>query len=342
VTITLSPGAAGSRGASTEVIIASPPGPGRKPRPSTDPGPFRSRSLAPIGWIIAAVFAAVGLLVYVLAPDYRPVKVRGEPAADAPIPPPPAPPPPPKAAKPEPDNPADVLGSARDFKAIYDRYRESTNPIERALAGRAHRACFPTFLPPQGKPPSPVYAINALSSHQHDARKAALQELFARCKSFLVPPLDAADIVATAERVTNGNLASAGSAARWAMIRGDRAAADTTVEQALRSREPYAIQSLSGLSVLLMDASAKGAAPEVTDAALALLACDLGASCGPNSLLSLQLCASEGRCQGSARDRMLERIGPVDMEAVGREHKRLRALVDSGNATITTVWRRPR
>jgi hypothetical protein len=288
------------------------------------------------------VFAGVALLVYLLAPDHRPVKVRGEPVSDASIPPPPAPPPPKVVAKAEPDNPADLLGSARDFKAIFDRYRESTNPIERALAGRAHRACFPTFLPPQGKAPSPVYAINALSSHQHDARKAALQELYARCKSFLVQPLDAADIVATSERVTNGNLASAGSAARWAMIRGDRGTADSTVEQALRSREPYAIQSLSGLSVLMMNASAKGAQPEVTDAALALLACDLGASCGPNSLLSLQLCAAEGRCEGSARERMLERIGPVDMEAVEVERKRLRALVDTGNANITTVWRYPR
>jgi hypothetical protein len=335
-------GAGRSRGVSKECTIASTPGPGRKPRPSTDPGPFRSRSLAPIGWIIAVVFAGAALLVYVMAPDYRPVKVRGESAADAPIPPPPALPPPKPVAQAEPDNPADVLGSARDFKAIFDRYRESTNPTERALAGRAHRACFPAFLPPQGKPPSPVYAINALSSHQHDARKAALQELYARCKSFLVPPLDAAEIVATSERVTNGNLASAGSAARWAMIRGDRATADTTVEQALRSREPYAIQSLSGLSVLMMNASAKGAQPEITDAALALLSCDLGASCGPNSLLALQLCAAEGRCQGSARERMLERIGPVDMEAVGRESKRLRALIDTGNANITTVWRYPR
>jgi len=36
---------------------------------------------------------------------------------------------------------------------------------------------------------------------------------------------------------------------------------------------------------------------------------------------------------------MLERIGPVDMEAVGRETRRLRALIDSGNANITTVFR---
>lgn len=288
------------------------------------------------------MFAGVALLVYLLAPDHRPVKVRDAPVSDASIPPPPAPPPPKVVAKAEPDNPADVLGSARDFKAVYDRYRESTNPVERALAGRAHRACFPTFLPPQGKAPSPAYAINALSSHQHDARKAALQELYARCKSFLVQPLEAAEIVATSERVTNGNLASAGSAARWAMIRGDRSNAEGTVEQALRSREPYAIQSLSGLSVLMMNAGAKGAQPEVTDAALALLACDLGASCGPNSLLSLQLCAAEGRCQGSARERMLERIGPVDMEAVESERKRLRALIDTGNANITTVWRQPR
>ena len=92
----------------------------------------------------------------------------------------------------------------------------------------------------------------------------------------------------------------------------------------------------------MMNASAKGAQPEITDAALALLSCDLGASCGPNSLLSLQLCAAEGRCEGSARERMLERIGPVDMEAVEGERKRLRALFDTGNANITTVWRQPR
>jgi hypothetical protein len=289
------------------------------------------------------VFALAGLLVYLVAPEHRPVKVRGEPVADTPIPPPPAPPPPPpKAAQGEPDNPADVLGTARDFKAIFDRYRESTSPVERALAGRAHRACFPTFLPPQGKSPSPQYAINALSNHELAARKAALEALYARCKSFLAQPLDAAAIVTTTERVTNGDLATAGAAARWAMIRGDRAAAETTVEQALRSREPYAIQSLSGLSVLLMNQNAKGAAPEVTDAALALLACDYGVSCGNDSLLALQLCAAEGRCQGSARERMLERIGPIDPDAVEKERRRLRALFDTGNANITTIWRQPR
>ncbi|HET9025288.1 MAG TPA: hypothetical protein VFN64_11990 [Burkholderiaceae bacterium] len=289
------------------------------------------------------MFAGVTLLVYLMAPDYRPVKVRGEAAVEAPIPPPPALPPAPKPAViAETDNAADGLGSARDFKAVYDRYRESTSPVERALAGRAHRACFPVFLPPQGKAPSPAYAINALPDYQRDARKAAIETLYARCKSFLVPPLDAAGIVATSERVTNGDLASAGSAARWAMIRGDRASADATVEQALRAREPYAIQSLSGLSMLLMNQSARGVPPETTDAALALVSCDLGASCGPNSLLALQLCAAEGRCQGSARDRMLERIGPVDMEAVDRERKRLRTLFDTGNANITTVFRQPR
>jgi hypothetical protein len=290
------------------------------------------------------VFAVVALLVYLAAPDYRPVKVRGDAASDAPIPPPPAiaPPPKPASVRVEPDNLNDPLGRARDFKAVYLRYRDSQDPIERALAGRAHRACFPAFLPPKGQPPSPAYAINALPKAQHDARKAAIEDLFARCRSFLVQPLDAADIVATSERVTNGDLASAGMAARWAMIRGDRTKAESTVDQALRSREPYAIQSLSGLSVMMMSNATGGSPPEVTDAALALLACDLGASCGPDSLLSLQLCAAEARCSGSARERMLERIGPVDMEAVERERKRIRALIDRGNANITTVWRSPR
>jgi len=323
-------------------IIATPQGPARKPRPSTDPGPFRSRSLAPIAWIIGAVFAGVALLVYLAAPDHRPVKVRADATPGAAIPPPPALPVPTKpVAAIERDKASDVLGSARDFKAVFERYRNSQDPIERALAGRAHRACFPIFLPPQGKPPSPVYAINALPDMQRDVRKAAIEELYARCRTFLAGPLEVADVVATAERVTNGDLASAGASARWAMVRGDRAKADAVVEQALRSREPYAIQSLSGLSVLMMNDTSRGLSPDVLDAALALVSCDLGLSCGPNSLLALQLCAAEARCEGSARERMLERIGPVDMEAVERERSRLRHLIDNGNANVTTVWRQP-
>lgn len=325
----------------TEAIIAAPTGRSRKPKPSTDPGPFRSRSLAPIGWIIAAVFAGAALLVYWMAPDDRPIKVRGAPSADHAIPPPPALPPPPKIAAPriEPNNPNDVLGRARDFRAVYMRYRESRDPLERALAGRAHRACFPSFMPPHGKQPSAAYMINALPKEHREERRAAIEELFARCRSFLAQPLEPAEIVATAERVTNGDLASPGPAARWALMRGDRAKSEELVEQALRAKEPYAIQSLSGMSTLLMNDRARGAQAEVTDAALALVSCDLGASCGPDSLIALQLCAIEGRCEGTARERMIERLGPVDMEAVEVERKRLRALFDSGRASVTSIWR---
>lgn len=275
-----------------------------------------------------------------MAPDDRPIKVRTGPVADQAIPAPPALPPPPKAPpRVEPDNPNDMLGRARDLKAVYTRFRDSRDPIERGLAGRAHRACFPTFMPPRGQAPSTVHLINALPKEQREVRRASIEELFARCRSFLAQPLDPAEVVGTAERVTNGDLATAGAAARWALMRGDRAKSDELVEQALRSKEPYAIQSLSGLSTLMMNDSARGSKAEVTDAALVLLSCDLGAACGPDSLLALQLCATEGRCEATARERMLERLGPVDMAAVEAERKRLRALFDRGSATITSVWR---
>ena len=326
---------------STEAIIAAPTGRGRKPPPSTDPGPFRSRSLAPIGWIIAAVFAGIALLVYWMAPDHRPIKVRGAASADQPIPPPPALPPPPKAAAPriEPENPNDVLGRTRDLRAVFTRYQESHNPIERALAGRAHRACFPAFMPPRGQQPSTAYVINSLPKEHREQRRAAIEELFARCQSFLAQPLVPAEIVGTAERVTNGDLASPGPAARWALMRGHRAKSELLVEETLRAKEPYAIQSLIGISALLMSGSAHGTQAEVIDAALALVSCDLGASCGPDSLIALQLCATEGRCEGTARERMIDRLGPVDMEAAEVERKRLRALFDSGRASVNSIWR---
>lgn len=325
-----------------EVIIAAKNGPGRKPKRPTDPGPFRSRSLAPIGWIVAAVLAGAGLLLYLTAPEHRPIKVRGaEVAIDRPIPaPPPLPPPPKSLQRVEPDNPNDVLGRAKDYLAVFQRYRDSTNPIERAIAGRAHRACFPIFMPPAGKAPSSTYLKNALPKEQREERGAAIDELFERCRGFLLQPIVPSEVVATAERVTNGDLATPGASARWAMIRGDRAKADGIVEQALKSREPYAIQSLVGMSTLMMDRSSRGMSPDVTDAALALLACDFGASCGANSLLALQLCATEGRCEGTARERMLARIGPVDMEEVETERRRLQALFDRSNATIATIWRK--
>lgn len=324
----------------TEANIATPSGRARKKPIATDPGPFRSRSLAPIGWIVSAVFVGVALLFYFLAPADRPARPAQAPVAEQPIPPPP--PPPKRAASRvsvEPDTPNDLLGRAADYKAVYVRYRESRDPIERALAGRAHRACFPTFLPPHGQAPTTAYVLNALPVEHRAERKEAIETLFARCRSFLVQPMDVGDIVSTAERATNGDLATPGASARWSLIRGERAAAEAIVQRALTSREPYALQSLSGLSVLLMNEGANGADPGVTDAALALLACDLGAACGADSLLALQLCAAEGRCDGTARERMLERIGPVDMEAVERERRRLRALFDRGNATLGTVFR---
>jgi hypothetical protein len=327
----------------TEATIAAPTGRAGKPRPSTDPGPFRSRSLAPIGWIIATVLIGTAVLLYVTAPDERPVKVRTDGGAGAAIPPPP---PPPKVAPTigrapvvEPETPNDPLGRASDLKAVYMRYRESRDPIERAIAGRAHRVCFPAFLPPQGQLPSTTYLINALPDVFREERRAAIEALFARCRAFLVPPLDAAEIVGASERTVNGDLATPGAASRWALMRGDRAGAEASVQRALASRDPYAIHSLSGLSTLWMNQGTRGAAdPDVTDAALALLACDFGAACGQDSVLALQLCASEGRCQGSARERMVARIGALDAEAVERERQRLRGLIGSGGATIATVW----
>jgi hypothetical protein len=324
-----------------EVDIAAHAGGGKKKRPTMDPGPFRSGSLAPIAWIIGAVLAGAALLVYLFAPDDRPSLATSAVQVERPIPPPPPPPPPKlvRRAAAGPDGPNDRLGHARDFKAIYMRYRESQNPIERALAGRAYRACFPAFLPPHGQSPSPAHVLNALPAEHRDERRAAVEAMFERCKSFLVPPLDMAEIVRTAERTVNGDLATPGASARWSMIRGDRAAAEAMVQRALVSKEPYAVQSLSGLSLLLANEGSGGVDVRATDAALAVLACDLGAACGEDSLLALQLCASEGWCEGTARERMIARVGAADPKAVERERARLLSLFNTNRATISSVWR---
>lgn len=329
-----------SRTPHTERAKAGRGKPRKKSMPAIDPGPFRSRSLAPIGWLVAAVLAGAAVLLYLAAPDEQLERPIPPPVAQQPIPPPPAAPPPPREKRAAaPDGPLDPLGRAPDLRAIFLRYRDSRDPIERALAGRAHRACFPMFMPVSGQAPSTAQVLNALPVAHRNERRDAVDALFARCRAFLAQATDAADIVRTAERVSNGDLAAPGGAARWALIRGDRATADNVVKQTLASKEPYAVQSLSGISKLMMNEQSAGVDSTATDAALALLACDLGAACGPDSLLALQLCATEGRCEGGARERMLARLGALDTEAVEREHARLRMLFDNGAATLETVWR---
>ncbi len=280
------------------------------------------------------------VLFFASAPDDRPEPVQPAPIAEQAIPPPP---PAPTVSKPiaveEVDGPNDVLGRAADYKAVFVKYRASRDPIERSLAGRAHRACFPLFMPPPGETPSTTHVMNALAPEHRAERRQAVETLFARCRSFLAPPMDMADVVATAESATNGDLATPGASVRWSLIRGDREKADAIAQRALASKEPYALQSLSGLSLMMMNERSVSKEPAATDAALALLACDLGAACGPDSLLALQLCATEGRCEGSARERMLARLGPLNQEAVETEHARLRMLFDAGAATVETVWR---
>ena len=232
-----------------------------------------------------------------------------------------------------------MLGHARDLKSVFVKYRDSRDPIERALAGRAIRACFPLFTPPPDQPPSVARVLNALPVEYRPARGPAVEALFQRCQSFFVQPIDIAEIVRNAQRATNGDLATPGAAARWSLTRGDRAAAEAIATQALASRDAYALQSLAGLSLLFMNEQSAGKEPATIDAALALLTCDFGAACGADSLLALELCANEGRCIGTARDRMLARVGARDDSAVEREHARLRMLLDNGAATVETVWR---
>lgn len=302
----------------------------------TDPGPFRSRSLAPIGWIVAAVLAAAGLLAYVFAPEEHSEPPPPAAAVEQPIPPPPPPPPKPK---PPPDGPNDMLGRATDLKSIFVKYRDSRSPVERALAGRAMRACFPLFTPPLGQPPSVAHVLSTLPAEFRAARRPAIEALFERCRAFFVQPMDLVEIVRSTQRAANGDLATPGALARWSLTRGDRASAEATVTQALASKDPYALQSLVGLSLLFMNQQSGAKEPAAIDAALALLTCDLGAACGGDSLLALELCANEGRCTGTARERMVARAGATSPEAIEREHARLRLLLDNGAATVDTVWR---
>ncbi len=71
------------------------------------------------------------------------------------------------------------------------------------------------------------------------------------------------------------------------------------------SRDPYEWRALSGI-VSRWNRSAGHPAEDVAlDAAVAVVGCDFGAECGPQSLLALQACAFNAACESELVERTL-------------------------------------
>jgi hypothetical protein len=205
----------------------------------------------------------------------------------------------------------DLLGTARDLRAVMDTALASTDPQLRRHASTAWYACFPLFDVPPGQPRSAAAALAAVPEKQRSLRAPAIQELHARCGGLLVLRDDerAAREAIVKRGLRDETLAPAGQGVLLALKRGDTDTARALLRQTLRARDPAALLSLVGLAGQL--------APERPDAAaidLALLyvACDNGLQCDRNSLAALLLCAHQGQCDGELYERWAQRAGNID------------------------------
>jgi hypothetical protein len=243
------------------------------------------------------------------------------------------------AAAPRKAEPADPIGGAPDLKRVFDEYAASGDARGRRVAARAFSACFPAFLPANAQTPSPEPLIQALPAQQRTEREASYWSLFARCRGFL------GDGRAALEDTQKQLQASSeseepGWRAQEDLLAGRTDHIDTLVSRGLSASDPAAVAAMSGVAGRLAavrnpeasDADLSLRARAV-DAALPLVACDLGLDCSAGSLPSLQLCAAEGVCEGDLATRIARRNADnVDAARVQAQRVRLLALIRSGRA----------
>jgi hypothetical protein len=297
----------------------------------------------------AAVAAAAALLLVLawrgdeprpvpLTPSSAPAAVRAAP--DDPSAAPPVASRAPVAPAAAPPVPATLDATAPDLRRLYDEYADSGDVHGRRMAARAFNACIPLFVPAAGATPSPEPLIDSLPVNGRAEREQAWRTLFARCQRFVGERPDT--LAGMQSRLAQDVTAQdPGARARQALVNGDAAEAARIAAEALTSADPAAVASFSGVAIRLAHSRGEGSADSAAvqralavDAALPLVACDLGFDCSAQSLPAQQLCAVEGACDGDLAARLSARFGRSgpDPAAIEAQRQRLRTLLGSGRA----------
>ena len=230
----------------------------------------------------------------------------------------------------------DPLAESSDLLQIFQHYRDSDDPRLKAAARRAFSACTPAFLPRSGETPTPEPLIAALPPAQRMAREEALRALYARCQSFMGLGRGVL-LTLRGDLVADGGLLEAGQHISDQLAAGNVEQASRLATETLRGNDAASIASIAGPLGILLEklSSARAGAATAADriaagdvtAALPLLACDLGMDCSNRSLAALQLCATEGQCEGNAEARFLARAG-VDSDRMAAVQAQRRRLLD--------------
>jgi hypothetical protein len=231
----------------------------------------------------------------------------------------------------------DPVAYAPDLKRVFDAYKDSTDVRERRAALRAFQICVPAFVEAAGTPPAPR-TRGTSAERARSQRDAAYRALFERCREFRTAEPAALSAASAALRA-DAQAQAPGSRAQQAVVTGHFARMEQFVSEALTGDDPASVASLAGLAARIADARASNVEPAIAirhaqavDAALLLVACDLGHDCREDSVWALQLCAIEGLCEGDAWARLVERTSHdgISADTVMNERSRLLRLLKTG------------
>jgi len=244
--------------------------------------------------------------------------------------------PPEAPATPTPPRWQDPLARATDLHALYLRWRASPLPGDRANAWRVWSSCAALAGGRSSALPTPEsiaagFGDGAVSGQ----RLEALRGLLARCQGFAGEP--ASDVEAMLAMHARGDARSHADAARALLELGEREAALRQVAEAVAGGDLQEIRELSGLVERFRRDANDGEAlpPEpLRDAALAVVACDLGLDCAADSLWATRLCAVHGQCSGDLVERTLAGFGPLDRRALQAQRDALSAQLRSGRFDV--------
>ncbi|MGZ3182326.1 MAG: hypothetical protein ACXU8N_07795 [Telluria sp.] len=288
--------------------------------------------------VLVLTVALIGLQ-HALAPplQVRPVQAAA-PAQQAPVPAAPAAPVQPQAWRGATARLANPLEKAPDLRAVFDRYRASSDPAERHAAWRAWSACFPAFLPPAGESPSVEAATRGIPT-DHPEQAQAYQQLFGRCRGFFTLPRDAVLDESHRQNLAfrHGAALAPGAAVLRQFEQGEAEAAVGDARAIIAAGDPYAIYSLREFMERYLaqrrgEATQADEPPDLRALAFYLAPCELGMECGPDSLTALELCAHRGLCSGSVQDRYLASFpATVDRDALRRTAATVAEAIRAGN-----------
>lgn len=221
------------------------------------------------------------------------------------------------------------LETSNDLHAIYEKYKSSKNPVERAIAHRAWSACFPTFIAAQGQ----AIRIEQFSKGfpQNDPttprRLDAYRSLMGKCQQF--SGLSREQLLQGTqneqEAVMRGLPLTPGEQAQQHLNAGETDHALQLVRSILRSGDPFAIASLQEfmhryLSVKVEEQSLPSTTRiDIQELAFAIAGCELGLACDAGSLSAIQLCASSGECEGNLRERYTNRLQQASDRVILRQ-----------------------